>query len=69
MSKVDWLGKHLDTKLPMTLEAFRYNFDDWNDSQKLAVIKSLIWCSDKIEGQRDNLLRWFKSTQFDEGAD
>jgi hypothetical protein len=60
---------HLNTKLPMTLSTFRFNFDEWNDRQKFEVIKCLLWGSDDIAAQALKLQKWVGSRQFLDSTD
>jgi hypothetical protein len=41
--------KHLNTKIPLTLESFMYVFDDVPNNVRLEIIKSLIWTSNNME--------------------
>ena len=44
------IEKHLNTKLTITLENFRSIFEDWNDDQRMEIIKSLIWTANNAKG-------------------
>ena len=44
------IEKHLNTKLTITLENFRSIFEDWNDDQRMEIIKSLIWTANNAQG-------------------
>ncbi len=56
--------KHLNTKLTMTIENFRSIFEEWNDNQRMEVIKSLIWTAQDAQGFAQKVAKVIDSDKF-----
>lgn len=58
------LQKHLNTRLTVTLENFRSIFEEWNDNQRMEVIKSLIWTAQDAQGFAQKVAKIIGSDKF-----
>ena len=61
--------RHLETKLPITVESFRSLFDDWNEKQRLEVIKALIWTNPDNQGMLELVRKTLNDPKFEETID
>jgi len=58
------LQNHLNTELIITIESFRNIFEDWNDTQRIEVIKSIIWTSPNAQGFAKKVSELVSSDNF-----
>ena len=61
--------KHNNTKLPITIETFRFLFEDWTDNQRLEVIRSLIWTAPDMTSFHDKVVTELTSKKFSSSLD
>ena len=63
------IERHLETKLPITVESFRYLFDDWNEKQRIEVIKALIWTNPDNQGMLELVRKTLNNPKFEDTID
>lgn len=56
--------RHLNVKLPITLENFRGIFEEWTDNQRMEVIKSLIWTAPDAQRFAQKVSKVISSDKF-----